>query len=97
MDFVGCASNNISEYSHSNTDIACLTCGDEIDKTQSPQNNQEYVLSQKVFKDIESLKSTIIKLESTVHSFETIMKDHDAILSLYNNATKREISERNTR
>ena len=81
------ASNNSSGYSHSNTDIACQTCGDEIDKTQAPQTNQEYVQSQKVVKDIESLKSTIIKLESTVHSLETIIKDHDAILSLYNNAT----------
>ena len=71
-----------------NADIACQTySGNEIDKTQAPQTNQEYVSQVKVVKDIESLKSTIIKLESTVHSLETIINDHDAILSLNNHAT----------
>ena len=35
-------------------------------------------------RDIESLKSIISKLQSSVDSFEIILKDHDSVLSMYN-------------
>ncbi|CAB4013704.1 Hypothetical predicted protein [Paramuricea clavata] len=37
-------------------------------------------------KDIEILKSTITKLQSSIDSFEIILKDHDSVLSMYNRA-----------
>ena len=63
------------------TDIACQTCGDETDKTQVVQINPEYGqnVSQEVTKDIQSLESTIINLESTVNFLEAILEEiiHD--------------------
>ena len=66
-------------------DIACQTRGEEIDETQTLHINQDN-LSQQISTNIKNLKATTNKLESTVQSLESAIKDHDAILSLYNNA-----------
>ncbi len=58
-------------------------------------------LSDQVNTDIESLKSKMSTLQSTVLSFENVLRDHDTILSLYNRAAElndkylREINEKN--
>ena len=42
--------------------------------------------------DIKSIKTNFSTLQSTVCSFEAVLKDHDSILSLYNSAV--ELNER---
>ena len=66
------------------TDIACQTRGEEIDGTQTFHKNQDN-LSQQFSTDVKNLETTINRLESTAQSLENTIKDHDAILSLYNN------------
>jgi exonuclease VII small subunit len=55
-------------------------------KSQTLHINSQVNGTQQVITDIKSLKTTITKLESMVHSLENTIKDHDAVLSLYSNA-----------
>ncbi len=83
-DFASGQSNNTTDCPHSNTsyesvdigsdsnelvetDIAYQISSGVINETQTLYNGQNY-LGQKVSTNIESLKSTITKLESTVYS-----------------------------
>ena len=82
---------------HAKANIACQTLGEETNEIQTLHINSQVNGTQQVITDIKSLKTTIIKLESMVHSLENTIKDHDAVLSLYSNAAaslKCEIPER---
>ena len=65
---------------HAKANIAARL-NEEIDEIQSLHINNQVYRRQQVIMDIESPKTTIIKLESTVHSMENAIKDYDAILS----------------
>ena len=71
---------------HAKANIACQTFGEETDEIQTLHINSQVNGTQQVITDIKSLKTTITKLESMVHSLENTIKDHDAVLSLYSNA-----------
>jgi hypothetical protein len=82
--------NNVSEGNFENkygVDNACQTQGNEEYESRASHMCRDYpCLCQQVTLDIESLKSHISKLQSSVFSFEIILKDHDSILSMYNRA-----------
>jgi hypothetical protein len=82
--------NNVSEGNFENkygVDNACQTQGNGEYKSRASHMCRDYpCLCQQVTLDIESLKSHISKLQSSVFSFEIILKDHDSILSMYNRA-----------
>ncbi|CAB3980029.1 Hypothetical predicted protein [Paramuricea clavata] len=64
---------------HAKANIACQTFGEETVEIQTLHTNSQVNRTQQVITDIKSLKTTIIKLESIVHSLENTIKDHDAV------------------
>ena len=82
--------NNVSEGNFENTygvDNACHIQGNGKYESRASHMCRDYQgLCQQVTLDIESLKSHISKLQSSVFSFEIILKDHDLILSMYNSS-----------
>ena len=59
---------------HAKANIACQTFGEETNEIQTLHINSQVNGTQQVITDIKSLKTTIIKLESMVHSLENTIK-----------------------
>ncbi|CAB4034407.1 Hypothetical predicted protein, partial [Paramuricea clavata] len=81
---------NLSEFESVNTisvDTSSQTYEIESTEYHSTRASRECNCAcSQSSKDIEILKSTITKLQSSIDSFEIILKDHDSVLSMYNRA-----------
>ena len=83
-------------------DNSCQTHDQTMNENQGLNTIWDHsCFSDQVTTDTESLKSKMSTLQSTVLSFENVLRDHDTILSLYNRAAElndkylKEINEKN--
>ena len=71
-----------------NGDEPSQTNGDEPNGVPPRNANSVHSCScQRLVNEMVTLKYTISSLKSSIYSFETILKDHDIVLSLYNRSS----------